>query len=58
MSAQPEGALRIMVAPMVLGQDRSLFEDLKARARLTLIRVRQFDSGNMLLACRSATLTC
>jgi dihydrofolate reductase len=41
--------LRIMIFPIVLGQGRSLFEDLQTRAALTLLRVRQFDSGNMLL---------
>jgi dihydrofolate reductase len=41
--------LRIMVFPIVLGQGRSLFKDLQQRASLTLLRVRQFDSGNMLL---------
>jgi dihydrofolate reductase len=41
--------LRIMVSPIVLGQGHSLFEDLKDRVSLTLLRVRQFDSGNILL---------
>ncbi len=41
--------LRIMIFPIVLGQGRSLFEDLKNRVSLTLLRVRQFDSGNILL---------
>jgi hypothetical protein len=41
-----------MVCPIVLGQGRSLFEDLKARVSLTLLRVRQFDSGNLVLTYR------
>jgi len=36
-----------MVCPIVLGQGRSLFEDLEDRLSLTLLRVRQFDSGNL-----------
>jgi hypothetical protein len=41
-----------MIFPIVLGQGRSLFEDLKNRVSLTLLRVRQFDSGNILLTYR------
>jgi dihydrofolate reductase len=41
--------LRIMVAPVVIGQGRSLFEDLKVRVGLSLAYVRQFDSGSLLL---------
>jgi dihydrofolate reductase len=44
--------LRIMVCPIVLGQGRSLFEDLKNRVSLSLLRVRQFDSGNLVLTYR------
>jgi dihydrofolate reductase len=44
--------LRIMVCPVVLGQGRSLFEDLKARLRLRLAHVREFDSGSVLLTYR------
>jgi dihydrofolate reductase len=44
--------LRIMVAPVVIGQGRSLFEDLPDRVRLDLARVRQFDSGSVLLTYR------
>ena len=44
--------LRVMVFPIVLGQGRSLFEDLKERVSLTLLRVRPFDSGNLLLTYR------
>jgi dihydrofolate reductase len=44
--------LRIMIFPIVLGQGRSLFEDLKNRVSLALLRVRQFDSGNILLTYR------
>jgi dihydrofolate reductase len=44
--------LRIMVCPIVLGSGRSLFEDLKDRISLTLLRFRQFDSGNVLLTYR------
>jgi dihydrofolate reductase len=41
--------LRIMVCPVLLGQGRSLFEDLKERVALRLSDVRTFDSGNVLL---------
>ena len=44
--------LRVMVCPVVLGQGRSLFEDLKERISLTLLRVRQLDSGNLILTYR------
>jgi dihydrofolate reductase len=44
--------LRIMNFPIVLGQGRSLFEDLRNRLALTLLRVRQFDSGNVLVTYR------
>ncbi len=44
--------LRIMVCPIVLGQGRSLFEDLKNRVSLSLVGVRQFDSGNLVLTYR------
>lgn len=44
--------LRIMVCPIVLGSGRSLFEGLKDRISLTLLRFRQFDSGNVLLTYR------
>ncbi len=44
--------LRIMVCPIVLGSGRSLFEDLKDRISLTLLRIRQFESGNVLLTYR------
>jgi len=44
--------LRIMVCPIGLGSGRSLFEDLKDRISLTLLRFRQFDSGNALLTYR------
>jgi dihydrofolate reductase len=44
--------LRNMVCPIVLGQSRSFFEDLKHRVSLSLIRVRQFDSGNLVLTYR------
>ena len=44
--------LRIMVCPIVLGQGRSLFEGLKKRVPLTLLDVRRFDSGNLLLTYR------
>jgi dihydrofolate reductase len=46
--------LRIMVCPIVLGQGRSLFENLKERISLTLLRVREFDSGNLVLTYRPA----
>jgi dihydrofolate reductase len=41
--------LRIMVCPIVLGSGRSLFEDLEDRISLRLLRVRPFESGNVLL---------
>ena len=44
--------LRILVCPIVLGQGRSLFENLKDRVALRLAHVRQFDSGNVLLTYR------
>jgi dihydrofolate reductase len=44
--------LRVMVCPIVLGQGRSLFENLKARVSLTLLRVRQLDSGNLVVTYR------
>ena len=44
--------LRIMVCPIVLGSGRSLFEDLKDRISMTLLRSRQFESGNVLLTYR------
>jgi dihydrofolate reductase len=48
--------LRIMIFPILLGQGRALFEDLKGRAPLTLLGVRQFDSGNVLLTYRPSPL--
>jgi dihydrofolate reductase len=44
--------LRIMVCPIVLGQGRSLFEDLTHRLSLTLAGVRPFESGNVVLTYR------
>jgi dihydrofolate reductase len=44
--------LRIMVSPILIGQGRSLFENLGDRVSLTLLGVRQFDSGNVLLTYR------
>ena len=44
--------LRIMIFPIVLGRGRSLFEDLGSRLKLELLRVRRFDSGNLLLTYR------
>jgi dihydrofolate reductase len=44
--------LRVMVCPIVLGQGRSLFEDLKSQISLTLLHVRQFQSGNLVLTYR------
>ena len=41
-----------MVCPIALGSGRSLFEDLRDRIPLTLLRFRQFDSGNVLLTYR------
>src|ERR1700722_12866116 len=44
--------LRVMICPIVLGQGRSLFENMQNRVSLTLLRVRQFDSGNLVLTYR------
>ncbi len=44
--------LRIMIFPIVLGQGRSLFENLRNRLSLTLLHARSFDSGNVLLTYR------
>jgi dihydrofolate reductase len=44
--------LRIMVCPVVLGQGRSLFDDAEHRVPLNLLRVRQFDSGTLVLTYR------
>ncbi len=43
---------RVMVCPIVLGRGRSLFEDLQNRISLTLLRVRQLASGNLVLTYR------
>jgi dihydrofolate reductase len=47
--------LRIMIFPIVLGRGRSLFEDLRSPLSLALLRLRQFDSGNVLLTYRPAS---
>jgi len=44
--------LRIMVSPTVIGQGRSLFEDLEDRIAFRLAHVKQFDSGSVLLTYR------
>lgn len=44
--------LRIMISPIVIGQGRSLFQDLTRRIPLTLLRTRLFESGNILLTYR------
>ncbi len=49
--------LRVMIFPIVLGQGRSLFEDLKSRVPLTLLRVKEFDSGNLLLTYRPSPVS-
>jgi dihydrofolate reductase len=49
--------LRVMVCPIVLGQGRSLFEDLKERVSLNLLRVRRFESGNLVLTYRPSGVT-
>jgi hypothetical protein len=41
-----------MISPIVIGQGRSLFETLNERVSLELLRVSQFDSGNVLLTYR------
>jgi dihydrofolate reductase len=48
--------LRIMISPIVLGRGHSLFADLRDRVSLTLLRVRQFNSGNVLLTYRPSPL--
>lgn len=50
--------LRIMISPIVIGQGRPLFETLNERASLDLLRVRQFESGNMLLTYRPTSHSC
>jgi dihydrofolate reductase len=47
--------LRVMICPIVLGQGRSFFEDLKNRVSLTLLGVTQFDSGNLVLTYRPSS---
>jgi len=44
--------LRVMICPIVLGQGRSLFENLNERVSLTLLRVKQFASGNVVVTYR------
>jgi dihydrofolate reductase len=44
--------LRIMVCPIVLGQGHSLFEDLQSRVALTLLNLKRFDSGTLVLTYR------
>jgi dihydrofolate reductase len=46
--------LRIMDCAIVLGSGRSLFDHLENRISLTLLRVREFNSGNALLTYRPA----
>ena len=41
--------LRVMVCPILLGQGRSLFEDLEGRVSLKLLRITRFASGNLVL---------
>ncbi len=48
--------LRVMLCPVVLGQGRSLFEDLGDRISLTLLRVQRFDSGTLVLTYRPLPL--
>ena len=49
--------LRVMIFPIVLGQGRSLFEDLKSRVPLTLLALRKFGSGNLLLTYRPSPVS-
>jgi dihydrofolate reductase len=44
--------LRVMVCPIVLGRGRPLFEDLTHRLSLTLVGVRPFASGHVVLTYR------
>lgn len=45
---------RIMVAPVALGEGKSLFEGLGGRVDLELLSTRPFRSGNVLLCYRPA----
>ncbi len=45
---------RIMVAPVALGEGKSLFEGLRGRANLELLSTRPFRSGNVLICYRPA----
>ncbi len=40
---------RIMVNPIVLGEGKSLFNGIKSKLDLKLIKTRVFKSGNILL---------
>ena len=46
--------LRIMVAPVVLGDGRSLLRTAEERVGLKLLETRRFDSGNVLLTYEPA----
>ncbi len=46
---------RIMVNPVVLGKGTPLFQDVSQPLKLTLIKARTFDSGNVLLYYQPAT---
>ncbi len=46
---------RIMVNPVVLGKGTPLFQDVSQPLKLTLIKMRTFDSGNVLLYYQPAT---
>ena len=48
--------LRVIVAPVLLGGGRSLFQGTSDRIRLELTDTRRFDSGNVLLRYRPTTL--
>jgi dihydrofolate reductase len=40
---------QIVVCPVVLGQGRTMFEGLKDKLPLKLVRMRSFRNGNILL---------
>ncbi|MGH7600940.1 MAG: dihydrofolate reductase family protein, partial [bacterium] len=48
----PEGLIdeyQIVVNPLVLGKGRTMFEDIKAKLPLKLIKTRAFGNGNVFL---------
>jgi len=45
---------RLMVNPVILGQGKPMFNDLKAMHKLKLLDVRKFGNGNVMLTYKSA----